>query len=80
MWMTSIASVVLKYVWLSAYVLEGINKKLTLIVPNPPSPKATHPHSMSKIRQVFRLSIKITTKIDMEFDVANKVSAMLVRC
>jgi len=61
-------------------VPEGINKKLTLIVPNtpPPSPKL-HIHIRSQKvdkLQMFTLHVKITTKIDMEFDVANKVSAM----
>ncbi len=29
---------------------------------------------------VFTLCVKVTTKIDIEFDVANKVSALLVLC
>jgi hypothetical protein len=32
----NIANVVLKYVWWSTYVLEKINKKLILIIPNHP--------------------------------------------
>jgi hypothetical protein len=35
MWMTNIASVVLKYVWYSIYMLEEINKKLILTIRNP---------------------------------------------
>jgi hypothetical protein len=65
--MMSIASVMLKYVWLSIYVLEGINTKLTFLVITPsPTPSYTFTFDVKKLisyeslHLAFKLLLKLT--------------------
>jgi hypothetical protein len=64
MWMTNIASVVLKYVWYSTYVLKEINQKLILIVPD--HPRLAPP---SRLQEHLKLAYPIFIETLLDFGV-----------